>query len=181
MKLGWLDAKAADVARRVPLGTWSEVVCAFVDGGFEALERYVADTSHSEVERGIAIRLVGQLGGVGAARALSSLGMVLIDEIHHSNLAFLVARALNEVLSFERDWVLSHVEAATVRSYLHRLVTQANSDERRAAIYLALRTVGDEISLQLLGDTADLSPPWEEARHVAIKAIRRRLSPKPGR
>lgn len=56
-----------------------------------------------------------------------------------------------------------------------RILSTATSDAQVAWVVYALRGVGDESSVELVQGLRDLHYPYESAKVVAVRDIRRRL------
>ena len=89
--------------------------------------------------------------------------------------ALRVAEAINLMLSFRKRAPAYPATVANLRGFLHVLLGHCRNQAQRATVVCALRGVGDEESIRIIGDMRRFTGPWAGIEAAACKAIRQRL------
>lgn len=156
----------------VPLGKWADVAGTYAEGGIPALADLAKETHNANY----VIGLLEELGSREAVEALISFFPdVLIHPEAATATAWRLSRAFNQLLSIKDAVTPTESQAQVVRTFLVQFYAAAASEPERAWAIYALRGVGDQSSLDLLGTLPDLQPPYHAARTDAIRAIRKRI------
>ena len=162
----------------VPLGRWAAVVCAYLEGGADALVAYARREEPQSFY--FAVSVLRELKSPAAVLALAELAAEVTRDLRERiEDAVVLADAVNLVLSFKGAPVVYEQTAAQLRSFLHAALGQELNEAQRAAMVCALRGVGDERSIALIGAMPALAAPWGGLELTAVKAIRKRLRQPP--
>ena len=150
--------------QQVPLGTWVDVTCAFLESGFAAVDAFASDQD----------RLAFALGLLSKQRIAESVDVLnaLADRFADTESRTKIAAALNLVCSFRGSPDLSPAASARARAWIHALL--AGPPLAQAIAACALRGVGDAESIALLSRMERLPPPWAGIEQQAIRAIKKR-------
>ena len=165
-------------ARAVPLGRWAEVVCDYLDGGCEALVAYAKRPEDDAFH--FAVSVLGEIKSPEAVQALVDLASdapILLPERLNDRLS--LSDAINLTLSFSSAPPVSPQDAICLRSFLHELLAECQTESECARVVCALRGVGDLGSFELIAKLPKFGKPWEGLEMSACKAIRKRLQKPP--
>jgi hypothetical protein len=151
----------------VPLGRWADVTCSYLEGGCDALLAYARRPEADAFS--FAVHVLSELKSAPAAAALAELSREVAAALPRRLAeAKTLADAISVTMSFDGAPALDRPTAATIRSFLHRLLSQdLNVPWRLTAVY-ALRGVGDEDSIRLISSM----PPAPEGSRDALKVIK---------
>jgi hypothetical protein len=160
-------------AHVVPLGRWAEVVCAYLEGGADALVAYAQRDEPKSFY--FAVSILSELKSA-AVLALAELAAKVERELRWRILdAVTLAEAINLAMSFKGTPAIYERTATELREFLHALLRQELNHIQRATAVCALRGVGDESSVELIRAMPPFAGPWSGLESTAIKAIRKRL------
>jgi hypothetical protein len=175
---GWPDSGRPGDDPVVPLGRWADVVCTFLKQGYAGLIR-LARQDPGAVE--FCIGLLEEKKTPESVAALLAIGGGVIDRPGSDRrLALRLAGALNLLLAFKGAPRIDEATAARVREFLHRLLSLDLSEAERAVCVCALRGVGDERSLGLIGRLPPFGGSWSGLAESASRQIKSRLRRRPG-
>jgi hypothetical protein len=151
-------------ANQVPIGRWSDITCAFLEGGYAAVESFTCDSASLP----FAVGLLSEL------KTPESIGVLnqLVDRFRDLEARTQIAGALNLICLRGAPLLDSQALTAT-RAWLHELLAGAATSQAIAAC--APRKVGNTESIELLSQLAPLPAPWAGIEKQAIRAIRKRL------
>ena len=149
----------------IPLGKWSDLACAFLEGGYSAIDAYACDTDSLRFATGLLVKLKTP----ESVDVLNRLAARFNDSESLTHLAY----TLNPICSLKDPPSLSAESQAEARAWLHSLLGGPPSSRAWAAY--ALRGVGNAESVAMLSELKPLPPPHIGAEKEAIRAIRKRL------
>jgi len=163
--------------RRVPLGCWTDTVCAFLEGGYERLVELALDpkTKHS-----FALAVLEHCETMESALAVLAI-VEAVERRAKPDRARLrdCVDALNLLLCFGKV-SLRGKDEARARHFLHRRLANKLPITQRAGVILALRGCGNADSIALLANYS-LPSPWTNVVNLTTRAIqnRRKLQRRP--
>ncbi len=172
----WKEGKKALRSHSVPMGSWVKVCCSYLKDGNSGLVSIVQRSS-DEVEREIAVSVIGELKPVDSKR-------ILIDLIKwhtrlqakQRKLALEIVRVINSLFSFHSEVKLNERDCQIIRNYVHKFLANAKTKDERGTAYWALSRVGNEESITIIRSAPRLGFPWEGTEEDAIKLIRKCIS-----
>lgn len=183
------DARAAAVIRELqakhawprsnraangPLARWAEVVCAYLEGGCDALVNYARRPESDSLY--FAVAVLQEVKSAACVLALAKLSEDTVKALPKGVKDGLsLADAINLTLSFKNPPRVQSQTSKCLRSFLHALVRQKLGEPERARVVCALRGVGNEESIRLINQLPAFSGPWAGVESLACKAIRKRL------
>jgi hypothetical protein len=170
-------------AREVPLGRWADHVRAALEGGPGAVAARARDEAERRLdvedgfgEASIALSVLVAIRTEESLRAVLALAAdALADLDGRRALAVGCASALNELTAVGHAVPVTDDVAVRARAFLHALAVRRLSSVEVATACLALRSVGDESSVELVERLPELPRPWEKTPEWTVKAIRARL------
>ena len=151
----------------VPLGTWTDVACVFLEQGYPGLER-LCDT------RRLLPFCLGLLEELHTAPCLEVLNRLAAGCSMRAD-RLRVASTVNLVCSFQPPPDIPAEARAAARAWLHDLLEEVVQPDARAIAVCALRGVGDSVSLKKIAELPPFPHPWEGLEKSATRAIKRRL------
>ena len=174
--------------RHVPLGRWSDYVCAYLESGPGRLVELALSRSEATRSRvdglvpcGFALGVLQGVKSAGSVRAVVTIGRGLLADPtldpgpgESSALGECVA-SLNLLLSFGQPEGLESEDRDDARIFLQGLLDRDWAPVHVATTFLALRSVGDASTLAILAARPPLPEPWAKVPRLASKAIRSRL------
>lgn len=173
-RYAWPQDNCQGEKHLVPLARWAEVVCAYLEGGADALVAYARRAEADSFY--FAVSVLSELKTAASVRAFVELAAGIESDLGtHTEDAIKLAEAINLVLLFKGAPVVHEQTAAELRRFLHAVLRQELSEPQRATAVCALRGVGDESSIQLIDAMPGFVAPWSGLESTAIKSIRKRL------
>jgi hypothetical protein len=146
----------------------------YLEGGADALVAYARRDEPKSFY--FATSILSELKSAASVLAFAELAAGIESDLSRCiEDAIKLAEAINLALSFKGAPVVYEQTAAELRRFLHAVLQQELSEPQRATVVCALRGVGDESSVQLIGAMPGFVAPWSGLESTAIKAIRKRL------
>lgn len=174
----WSDSGIENGVLVVPFGRWTEVVCAFLEGGYDRLISLATDPDTFDDYCEFCIAALEELRTPQSVLALMDIaqGIETIPTRHKAvSVAAKIASALNLILSLKgAPSIYPHIED-TVREFLHTLLIADLEEHELASVIYALRGVGDELSIHKITALPPLNYPFEGAQKASIRAIKKRV------
>ena len=162
--------------RIVPLGLWNDAVCCFLESGYNGLVELatVGATRLRYLEFCTAV-----LEHLKTSQSIDALieigGSAMRSPGEDLSLSLLITDAFNLILSFDKAPEIDSKVATTIRQFLHKMLRLDLVEHQRVSVVCALRGVGDEESLLLIQELAELEYPYTGTKASAIHQIRKRL------
>jgi hypothetical protein len=170
---GWSDTGRGRDGKVVPLGRWPDVVCCFLEHGYDGVVTLACKKRKTFAE--FCISLLTELKAPSSVRALIRLGGgVLREPARDPRLALLLAGAFNLLLSFKGAPQVKETTTATIRKFLHGLLQLELSEPERATCVCALRGVGEETSIALIAGLLQFRGVWSGVKAHTVRQIRKR-------
>ena len=153
-------------ANEVPYREWFRAVCMFLERGYDGL----LELGRSLQGLPFALGVLKELNSAAALRAAVSLA----DTHESADAVEAIFDTLNSLRALANEVDSSAV--TKVRALLHAVVAcgQASPHDGYAAAMYALRGFGDESTVALLKCAKDPVGPFEDARNLALREIRKR-------
>jgi hypothetical protein len=172
----WSDSGLEHGARVVPFGQWVNVICCYLERGYGGLVDLAGVGTGGDDVAGLCVGLLEELNTPASVTALLAMGGNIIerpetDLVHTLRLA----RAFNRLLSFKDAPAVDMVSVAKIREFLHRALALELSEAERATFVYALRGVGDNESLRLIGELPRFQGPYAGLGESASGAIKKNL------
>lgn len=173
-KHNWPHSNRVGDVHVAPLARWAEVVCTYLEGGCDALVNYARRTKPESLA--FAVSVLGEVKSAECVLALAELSED-VDGVSPERLkdGLKLADAINLTLSFKNPPPIYPETAEQLRTFLHTLLGQDLSESERVRVVCALRGVGNEESIRLIGTVPKFIGTWTGLDSLACKAIRKRL------
>jgi hypothetical protein len=179
-KHGWTRSNQPGAAHLVPLARWAEVVCAYLEGGCDALVTSARQPEPDSLY--FALAVLQEVKSSAAALALAELAFDIEGSLSKRAADGLkLADAINLTLSFKNSPQVYPDTAKKLRTFLHALLARSLSEPEMARVVCALRGVGNEDSIRLIGSLPKFNGAWSGLETSACKAIRNRLARSSGK
>jgi hypothetical protein len=173
-KYDWPRSNRVNGRHVVPLGRWAEVVCAYLEGGWDALIDYARGPEPDAFYFAISVLEVTK--SPVSLVVLTELSSIISKKLSSRKAdAVKLAEAINHVLSFKKPPPVYPGTATSLRRFLHALVRQKLTQPERATVVCALRGVGDEESIQIIRELPKFDGPWAGIEINACQTIRKRM------
>lgn len=156
----------------IPFRRWALTAIHFYRGGIPALHTLARDQSFLP----FVLALLEALHTTEAVEAVVAIAPeVFADPASDLETARRITSALNLMLSFPPQIIVTEPTSRRIRDFLHTSIPLCNTDAHLATAILALRGIGGHESLDLIRSLPPLQPPWSDVSNMAVKAIRSRL------
>jgi hypothetical protein len=170
---GWSDTEVEKGERVAPLGRWVDVVCRFLQEGYDGIVRMAEESTDGA---DFCIGLVEEIKTAGSVSALLAIGgPVVARPAANIRLAARLANAFNLLLSFKRVPDVGASNERRVREFLHQILRLNLTDAQRASVVCALRGVGDAQSVALIAGMPPFKGSWAGLKQSAVRQIKKRL------
>jgi hypothetical protein len=157
-----------------PMGRWAEVICAYLEDGASALVRYARRREAKSFH--FAVAVLGDLKTTDAVAAMAQLTDDVAKELpERLQDGVELAASLNLTLSFKDPPEVDPRTTKRLRLFLHSLLPLKLSVPQRATVVCALRGVGDDESLRLIGDLPTFAGAWAGTSELVCRVIAKRL------
>ena len=173
-KHDWSPSNHDGDANIVPLARWSEVVCNYLEGGCDALVEYARSPEQESLY--FAVSILAKVKSAACVLSLAELSADIATALPaRVKDGVKLADAINLTLSFKNPPPAYPDTAMQLCSYLHAMLLQDLNEHERARIVCALREVGDEESIRLIGKLPKFKGAWVGLESLACKVIRKRI------
>jgi hypothetical protein len=124
------------------------------------------------IEREMAVGVLEEVKTIESARAMLAACRGILPKLGRElEIAHEVVSGVNLLLSFGSSMSLTESEREEFRIFLHKYLDKVRDEPHIATAYCALRTVGNEASIELILSRPQLHHPWEGTERLVIKGI----------
>lgn len=160
----------------VPLGLWNDTVCCFLERGYDGLVELATARATRSRYLEFCTAVLEQLKTPQSIDTLIEIGgSAMRSPGEDLSLSLLITDAFNLILSFHKAPEIDSEVASKIRQFLHKMLRLDLVEDQRASVVCALRGVGDEESLVLMQELAELEYPYRGTKTSAIRMIQKRL------
>ncbi len=172
----WPESNIVAGRHVVPFGRWTRVASVFIRGGYSALVELAVPSGAPSDDFPFCLSFLEKYKTPESVEAIVTIIEILqAKRSRTAEARRKTTESINLLLSFKDSPAPSNGQESTVRSFLHDNLREATTTSDRAVIMCALRGVGNEQSLKLVGNAGPLDSPWEDVPATVKRTIRRRL------
>lgn len=148
--------------------SWALVVEQFLRDGYSGLSKL----SKGDKARYV-VALLEHLHSEDSVLALMDLFSYVIDNCEkYADLSDRIVASINAILSFPPVVDIDAFSKERLRIFVHRYIGVVDEDVKYATAICALRSIGDESSINLIKNHKPLSGSWLGTENIVIKVIK---------
>lgn len=167
--------------KEVPLGSWVDIICLFLEQGYEAL--YTLATQSSR----LAEIVLGVLEELKDERSLDIIASIIVfyrEKKDQLNLESRCIGSINLMLSFDYDITLEPQNKKYLRELIYNFINRVDievsdlefKEEFISTAYCALRRVGDHETIQRIKKRPRLqAAEYNGLETIIVKAIKKNM------
>jgi hypothetical protein len=168
-KYDWANGDSDKIYSIEHLGNWADIVCEFLDGGYERIVELSLDRTWFPY-------CLGLIESVTLPESTQALDQILRKLPPYSMDTREDFVRVAQVISTTPPRLVQSVELSeSFRAFLHHLLEKRLPQHMRASVISALREVGSEESINLIQSLRPIKGPFEGIEARVISYIRSRL------
>ncbi len=141
-RYGWDDIESSEETKKVPLATWSLVIIAYLEGGYDGLKKYVISDGGEYINTArFVLAVLSEIRNKDTIKSIIRLFDSLIEspEINQV-LAKKVISSINSLLSFPPFINIDNDDRELLRNFMHKyLVLYGTERDDKYTTFCALR------------------------------------------